>query len=474
MASNIKAQKRKWALPKLTLKETLLSMAAVILTALFMPVFMYSANCAEANLGELVIPMLLFPALAVAMMFLFFLFTRSLSKAVLISVMMALVLENYSFIEQCIRNVFPQLKYWHVLPICIVVVLHIGYLLYRLLKENIAKYVPIVATVVFGGLIVVNFATAVPSIISKMSTGNSISDDGTEIVGDTNVNTNIYYFVLDEAASFKTLKNYYDYDAAEFRSFLEEKNFNISENSYNEAIDTQMVLTDLLNLDMVTDVSTTASEMSEMRNNPKLIQILKQHNYTCQGIGDTEWINIPSKTTSSSYTNTTIDGSTLLQITMNNTFLYPLFKNNINNAQKIVLDTFNYYDKDVYNKKRCFNFTYICSPHVPFIFDENGNPLPEAHYMDWSNKQYYLGQYKFVMKKTMQAIDNILLNDKECVIFIVSDHGPRQNPEVQGDEKRSVLNCVYYKGDTLDIEGKNIIDSMKLVLEELLGVDFSN
>ena len=182
MTPNNETENRKWSLPKLTMKETLLSTASVILTALFMPMFMYSSNCAEANLSELVMPMLLFSAMAVVMLFVLFLFTRSISKAALISVLMTLVLENYSFIEKCIRYVFPQLKYWHILPICIVVVLHIGYLLFRVLKEDIAKYVPFISTVVFGGLIVVNLVTAVPSIINKMSTDTLVSDDSGEVI----------------------------------------------------------------------------------------------------------------------------------------------------------------------------------------------------------------------------------------------------------------------------------------------------
>lgn len=473
MVNKMDAPKKKLKLIKPSVKEMVLSVASVILTAVFLPLFMYCANSAEADLVELTLPLVLFSLMAVAMLFVFFLFTKSLQKAALVSIIMMLVLENYSFIEKCIRIILPNLKYWHILPICIVLVLHLGYLLCKVLKDDIAKHIPFIATMVFGGLIAVNLVTAIPSIINKVSVENSvISEEQAEDNVVAAVDTNIYYFVLDEAASFKTLETYYDYEATEFRSFLEENNFNISENSYNESTDTHVVLTNHLNLNYVVNYSMNQKEIDTYKENPTLKQILKQQGYSYCGVGDTEWLKIPSYTTSSDTSSKTVSGESILQLTMKNTFLYPFFTLNLNEPQKVILDTFDYYkNEDAFVKNSQFLMTYLCAPHQPFIFDENGNTAPESHSMDWSDEKYYLDQYKFIMKKTMESVKIILDNDPNSIIFIISDHGPRWNSEIPPQERMSVLNCVYYKGEVLDVEGLSGVETLRNIIEKLFVIE---
>ncbi|MBQ5333138.1 MAG: hypothetical protein J6K92_07765, partial [Oscillospiraceae bacterium] len=411
-------------------KSILFCVLSVVLTAIYMPFFMYSANCAEVNISELTMPLLLFPLGAVIFLFIIRLFFRSDAKSAVITVIMTILLENYSIVEKLIRTVFPDLKYWHILPLLIVITLHIGYLIYRKVPDKTAENIPLIVTIAFGALIAVNTVTAVPTAIQKMSSSSGKTAVNDIAVSDSTVNNNIYYFLLDEGASFKTLSTYYDYDAAEFRSFLEEMGFNISENSYNQSTDTHVILTDLLTLNYSVDSNMERAEMDNLKAEQILSHTMNSYSYKLQGVGNTAWLYIDSLTeTNSSAASTTIDGEDILQITMKKTFLYPAFTRNINDTQRVILDTFSYYDEDVYSERGRFLMTYIESPHIPFVFNENGDSVSESHFADWSDEKYYLGQYKFIMKKTIQAIDNILENDPDCIIIIASDHGPRQNPE---------------------------------------------
>ena len=211
--------------------------------------------------------------------------------------------------------------------------------------------------------------------------------------------------------------------------------------------------------------------MNNLNINPTLRKILKQNGYSFYGVGDTEWLYISSLTENSASSSKTMEGEDILQLVMKNTFLYPEYNLDINETQKTILDTYEYYNGDVYSERSRFLMTYICSPHQPFIFDENGNSVPESHYADWSDEKYYLDQYKFIMKKTMSTVDTILREDPDSIIFIVSDHGPRSNPEMEYIEKTNILNCLYYKGETVNIEGLTDVETLRLVIEKLFDSD---
>ena len=67
----------------------------------------------------------------------------------------------------------------------------------------------------------------------------------------------------------------------------------------------------------------------------------------------------------------------------------------------------------------------------------------------------------------LETVNNILEEDREAIIILQSDHGVRYpvhmeelgiNTEYEIDSEipymENILNCVYYKGEKIDIEGK--------------------
>src|ERR1051325_7910786 len=88
-----------------------------------------------------------------------------------------------------------------------------------------------------------------------------------------------------------------------------------------------------------------------------------------------------------------------------------------------------------------FVFTHILAPHPPFVLGENGEPVypPDPFSLDdasWllnsiSREQYehgYISQLKYINKRTLQAIDDILSKSKRRPIIILQgDHGSRMN-----------------------------------------------
>ena len=72
-----------------------------------------------------------------------------------------------------------------------------------------------------------------------------------------------------------------------------------------------------------------------------------------------------------------------------------------------------------------FAYVHLMLPHKPFMYDENGGPLPVRYRANWN---YYLGQYNYTLKVARKIVNNILrASDPERppVIILQSDHGAR-------------------------------------------------
>ncbi|MBR2724247.1 MAG: hypothetical protein IKB72_02265, partial [Ruminococcus sp.] len=124
---------------------------------------------------------------------------------------------------------------------------------------------------------------------------------------------------------------------------------------------------------------------------------------------------------------------------------------------------------------------YSLIPHQPFYFDEEGNLKETNKYLnDWSTKDHYLEQYKYSTKLLTQSIENIIENDPESIIIIMSDHGLRMH-EVGRDtwmkdmtprDNADIICAVYYKGeDFTDIEGLCGANVLISVVNEAYGYD---
>jgi hypothetical protein len=72
-----------------------------------------------------------------------------------------------------------------------------------------------------------------------------------------------------------------------------------------------------------------------------------------------------------------------------------------------------------------FVFAHILAPHVPFLFDANGNPVREYNTGGEDTKEYYLNQLIFINKKTIGMVDDILSKSEvEPIIILQGDTGP--------------------------------------------------
>lgn len=81
-----------------------------------------------------------------------------------------------------------------------------------------------------------------------------------------------------------------------------------------------------------------------------------------------------------------------------------------------------------------FVFAHVISPHVPFVFDADGNPLPstdpytllDAHGGDPANIGLYADQLHYLNTRVLAAVDSILQHSSTPPIIILQgDHGSK-------------------------------------------------
>jgi len=139
-----------------------------------------------------------------------------------------------------------------------------------------------------------------------------------------------------------------------------------------------------------------------------------------------------------------------------------------------------------------YTMVHFTPPHPPFLFDADGNPVPEAKLEligdVYADRENYLNQLIFINKKVKEMIDKILKKSKTPpIIILCADHGstttlghpyhwprpPEENlPGVK--ERVSILNSYYlpYGGDNLLYDSISPVNTFRLIFNYYFGTDY--
>jgi hypothetical protein len=156
-----------------------------------------------------------------------------------------------------------------------------------------------------------------------------------------------------------------------------------------------------------------------------------------------------------------------------------------------VLDTFKHLSNLPRTSGPKFVFAHIVSPHPPFVFGADGQPIdPGWSYSmadgsnysgDWDTyRQGYAAQVQFVNQMVEQTVDAILArSDQPPVIIIQGDHGPGGSLDWASPdrtclwERSGILNAYYLPGNGQDALYPTIspVNSFRVVLNSYFGAD---
>lgn len=462
------------------------SFFGVVLSAMFPVLFLFFQNANEAGFGEVVPVLAAYIVISVLLFLLCCALFRSPEKSAVVVIVLFQALANFSLIEKMLKLLFPKMHYWHTVPVILVIVFHIVWLILRFVKREFLPDIVKVICIVFTGLTLLNGIFAVPKITARLDAKRQITafnaSGKEENVLEAAGKPNIYLIIFDEYANFTQMEKYYDFDNVELREYLEQNNFNISYTSHNDSIYTATVLTNLMNLNYVTDDKMLASERERIRKNGELPFLMRNNGYNFQIIEAENFLSDESThagTDKNSENTTTMEGKTITDLLIGQSIIYPFCSNSEEDTLKDILAVADYLASDAaIPTSDTFTIGYLNFPHPPYLVDKDGNRL-NIQVNSNNIQECYFGQFQYATKLMIAILDNIIENDPSAVVILQSDHGFRANVKTLSSSifplevMTNNLSAVYFRGKRLDIEGLSSVNTVRAVLNDLLDLDLA-
>ena len=317
---------------------------------------------------------------------------------------------------------------------------------------------------------------------------------------------NIYHLILDSYGREDVLKELYDYDNSDFTGYLRSKGFYVASKSVSNYAQTYLSLGSTLNLNYLEKFV------------PEIDPNSKDKSWWDHPIRDFLFFNIIKKfgykifAISSGYSTTELSNADVF----NNQGYMKEFDNLLFNTTAlapVVVRWYKFHDQYSLTRKRIFGafeilknmphfssptyvFGHVLSPHPPFLFDDQGNPIDARwesttedgskfyQYPGTSREKYnkeYGNQITFINDKLKKIINTILVNPKRPTIIIIQgDHGLRSHVYWENIEKPnfkeslSILNAYYFHDGNYEQLYTNIspVNTFRVIFNQYFGLDF--
>jgi hypothetical protein len=245
----------------------------------------------------------------------------------------------------------------------------------------------------------------------------------------------IYLIVLDGYAASSTAREILSFDNSPFESRLRNYGFRIAKNTTTHSKDTAVVMASLLNMEKL---ETPPPEMEgpifeRIRTN-RVFSTLHSLGYQTVHFPILSYASLvtPMRHADREVIPQQILGShhlddfryELIKTTLCRPLLKGFYTDGTNSLSALYTNyIFQQLEGMPRQKGPKFVYAHIPCPHAPFVFDEAGNSIG---YQRVGNEQYYLGQYKYVSRKTLAVMDAILgQSENPPIVILLSDHGPR-------------------------------------------------
>jgi len=314
----------------------------------------------------------------------------------------------------------------------------------------------------------------------------------------------IYYIILDAHGRSDVVQEVFGYDNSPFIKHLKERGFYVADQSRSNYIQTMLSISSSMNFDYLnfkgmSPESTDRDPLSGLISNSALRQFLEKQGYQ-------------TVTFSTGYNTTTITNSDIVipykANKLFNDFEEMLLTTSLTSSlsektqAQLFVDPFKCdarrgYTLNIFeNLKKIpelpgpkFIFAHILSPHPPFIFDAEGNPVDhggcrvnDGDYFTGTREDYLIGypqQLAYTDKMIQDVIDTILEKSKNPpVIVIQGDHGSGMLLDWESAkktckrERTAILNAYYIPGLKNDQLYETItpVNSFRVVLNEVFDL----
>jgi hypothetical protein len=413
------------------------------LMALFPIVFHYGNNAEILSPVEIAKQIPLFFALTVGLYVFFTVLTgRRTPGSANAAFIFLLFFNTYGFLYDAMRGWDAlRVEHYTFLPAyCL-----LGCLVARMIgrmEEPDARNLWNGATFVLGVLVAFNLVRVIPAEMKKAEIRNREWVDNSMVPSASDKSyPDIYYIVFDEMVGFEAMRTYWQYEAIdEFVGFFTQNGFYVAESSYAETIQTFHELATRLNYQTFpyseTDPNSYWGEYLPAMSNNRSMQFLKSLGYTTI-VFDEYPIGFMPFNADIVYNDPETDIMTWDSIfndfgilIMEHTMLQPFLgmvrvkdAQTMVHARRIFFTEQNLTQPNGPSPK--FVYIHLLIPHVPFMFDRNGNFIDVEDQNDWDK---YLGTYMYAIRIAENMISSILSShdgSDGTVIIFQSDHGAR-------------------------------------------------
>lgn len=469
----------------------ILPLLTVFLVSLYPCAFSYLENAGEASPWDM-LPMLgIFLAVGL-LLFLsgLFLFRQS-AAAGFFSGIGVLLFSNGGLPARFLKHQFPWFRDRYLLLVLILLMVLLLILLKKRRNFPAREFCGILS-VLFAAMILMRLIPAAPTLYEVLTFRPVDAEETAVLQGDDT--PNVYYFIVDEYGGPENLARYYDFDNREFTDFLEQNRFNISNTSKNtESIWTSTIVPNLLNLNYAAEDKMPERVKLRYMEKPLLFRLFWDRGYQVNLISHKDFIGsrgchvlndrqFPDRITEFIFQNSVLSLIPPAREHLREPLGLPDFRSHADHMKSIfsAMETC----WEAAGDKPTLTVSYVQCPHYPFVFDKNGSPVDGGQNIQ--DQHYYLDQLQYLNSVLETSISGILAHDPDSLIVLQSDHGtrypgqmllfygePDYDPLLETPYMQNSLNCVYYGGRPLSIEGETGINTWRILLNEIYGTDFS-
>lgn len=274
----------------------------------------------------------------------------------------------------------------------------------------------------------------------------------------------IYYILVDGYGREDVLRDSYQFDNHDFLKSLRERGFYVADQSRPNYSQTALSICSSLNMryldEQRLDTHKTRWPLHSMIQHNEVVRCLKQNGYEAVAVqSGYPLTECPSFDRYISICPFMLDEFQLALF--RTTCLCPLeywascwLGSAYTSQRRLVLGTFAMIPKAIEGSSRpCFVFAHILSPHPPFVFDAQGNPVdPATHtFGAVASHREYVEQLAFTNRQLRTIVDAILSSThRPSVIILQGDHGPgtewfRQEASFSErlHDRFGILNAIY-------------------------------
>jgi hypothetical protein len=464
-----------------------------LLFAAFPILFLYAHNINETSVSQIWLPLLISVAAALVLWAVLSLILRSLSKAGLATAIFLVFFFSYGHLCDTLYRIGVfELKHAYLM---VGILFAWGYCVYFIRR---AKRDFRITTKVLNVMAVVLIAINLFNIASyqlrltRLTADTPVETQGYTATGPAELDTlpDIYFIIMDEYAHPDTMKEWYDYDNSEFVNSLEDKGFFTASGSQTQDYVTPLIIAQILNMEYL-DYRPWSEATYQKIAYSQVSNFLKAQGYQYVAFG-----NNFARYTWEKYAQNNVDlylvyygynsssmVTEFVHILWNTTMLRPFYFYATGSQYE-----HSYRSQTLYMLEKLkelpelegpkFVFVHFMCPHTPYVFGPNGEYIAPANWENYSDKQFYLGQYIFISAEIEKVID-ALLDESEIppIIILQSDHGQRPfHPGIVigDDEWHKILNAMYLPGMDYDILSNNIspVNTFSMIFDYYFGADY--